>query len=127
MNIAVVDDEKVVREHICSLIKKQNPNCRLMFFASGEELIRSNHRFDIAFLDIQMEGVNGIEAAKNLKAKQKDILLIFVTGMKEYVFDVFDLYAFQYLLKPLDEKKLREVFRRAAGEVEKRRKRKCSS
>ncbi|MDE6904562.1 MAG: LytTR family DNA-binding domain-containing protein [Lachnospiraceae bacterium] len=124
MNIAVVDDEKVIRQHICSLIKKQSPGCRLMSFASGEELVQSNIRFDIIFLDIRMEGLNGIETAKNLKEKQKDILLIFITGMKEYVFDALDLYAFQYLLKPLDEKKFGEVLERALAEAGKRKERK---
>ena len=118
MNIAVVDDEKVIRQHICSLINKQSPGCRLMSFASGEELVQSNIRFDIIFLDIRMEGLNGIETAKNLKEKQKDILLIFITGMKEYVFDALDLYAFQYLLKPLDEKKFGEVLERALAEAD---------
>lgn len=124
MNIAVVDDEKVIVEYICSLIEKQMPDCYLEAYAVGEELIESGKQFDIVFLDIKLEGINGIETARMLREKQDDIVLIFVTGNREYVFDAIDLYAFHYLLKPVDETKFREVLERAAGEVAKKRKKK---
>ncbi|MDE5698686.1 MAG: LytTR family DNA-binding domain-containing protein, partial [Lachnospiraceae bacterium] len=50
---------------------------------------------------------------------------IFITGIKEYVFDALDLYAFHYLLKPVDEGKFAEVLERAAGEAKKKKERKC--
>ena len=93
------------------------PDCDTERFASGEELLRETKRFDIVFLDIQMDGMNGIEAARSLRERQDEIVLIFITGIKEYVFDAFDLYAFQYLLKPLDEKKFAEVLDRAVKEA----------
>lgn len=121
MNIAVMDDEKVIREHICKLIQKQKPGCHLEAYATGEELLLSESQFDIVFLDIQMDGIDGIETARRLMKKQDKVVLIFVTGNKEYVFDALDLYAFHYLLKPVDEIKFNEVLARAAGEVEKNR------
>ena len=124
MNIAVVDDEKVIREQISSLIRKQMPDCCLASYAAGEELLASGTRFDIVFLDIQMDGMDGIEAARKLRAGQDGIVLIFVTGNREYVFDALDLYAFQYLLKPLDEGRFREVLGRAAGEAAKKKEKK---
>ena len=117
MYIAVVDDEKVIREDICELIEKQRPESSVEAFSTGEELLASEGRFDIVFLDIQMDGMNGIEAARSLRERQDEIVLIFITGIKEYVFDAFDLYAFQYLLKPLDEKKFAEVLDRAVKEA----------
>ena len=117
MYIAVVDDEKVIREDICKLIEKQRPESRVEAFSTGEELLASQGRFDIVFLDIQMDGMNGIEAARSLRKRQEETVLIFITGIKEYVFDAFDLYAFQYLLKPLDEKKFAEVLDRAVKEA----------
>ncbi|MCM1499401.1 MAG: LytTR family DNA-binding domain-containing protein [Clostridium sp.] len=124
MNIAVADDEKVIREQIGSLIKKQMPDCCLESYAAGEELLAAGKRFDIVFLDIQMDGMDGIEAARKLRAGQDGIVLIFVTGNREYVFDALDLYAFQYLLKSLDEDRFREVLSRAAGEVAKKKEKK---
>ena len=120
MEIAVLEDEKIIREHICALIKKQELKSHIEPYAAGEELIASGKQFDIVFLDIQMEGMNGIETARRLRKRQEDAVLIFITGMKEYVFDALDLYAFQYLLKPLDEKKFAEVLERAAREVGKK-------
>lgn len=121
LDIAVVDDEKVIREYLCELIKKQKPESRIEAFARGEELLASGGRFDIVFLDIQMDGMNGIDAARSLRERQEDIVLIFITGIREYVFDAFDLYAFQYLLKPVDEKKFAEVLERAAKEAGKKK------
>ncbi len=117
MDIAVVDDEKVIREYICGLIKKLNPKSHVRSYATGEELLSAERSFDIAFLDIQMDGMNGLEVAKSLRKRQDEIVLIFITGLKEYVFEALDLYAFQYLLKPLDEKKFAEVLERAVKEA----------
>lgn len=121
MKIAVVDDEKVIREQICARIEKQIPgNCPVVY-ASGDELLASGERFDIVFLDIQMDGRNGIETARCLRKRQEDVVLIFITGIREYVFDALDLYAFQYLIKPVDGKKLAEVLERAVKEVQKKK------
>lgn len=94
----------------------------------GRELLASGKRFDIVFLDIQMEGMNGIEAARSLREKNanlgvEDTVLVFITGIKDYVFDAFDLYAFQYLLKPIDEDKFAEVLERAVREAVKKKER----
>jgi len=121
LDIAVVDDERVIREYLCELIEKQRPKSHVKAYATGEELLASGGQFDIVFLDIQMNGMNGIEAARSLRERQEEIVLIFITGLKEYVFDALDLYAFQYLLKPLDEKKFTEVLDRAIKEAGKKK------
>lgn len=132
MNIAVVDDEEVIREQICNFIKKQNVKCHVEAYGAGRELLESGMFFDIIFLDIQMEGMSGIETARMLRKSQggkmgnpvkgEESVLIFITGIREYVFEAFDVSAFHYLLKPVEEKKFAEVFQRAAAEVEKRKK-----
>ena len=70
MDIAAVDDEKAIREHIYGLVEEQQPESRIEAYATGEELLTSEKRFDIVFLDIQMEGMNGIEVARSLREKQ---------------------------------------------------------
>lgn len=124
MDIAVVDDEKVMREYLCELIDKQGQKCRVEAYATGEELLGSGKAFDIVFLDICMDGMNGIETAKKLRKRQEEAVLIFITALREYVFEALDLYVFHYLLKPLEEEKFAEVFHRAVGEAgRKKRKR----
>lgn len=122
-----MDDEQLIREQIYSLIKEENPEYCIEAYSSGNALLGSGHFFDIVFLDIQMEGINGIEAARKLRSQPKpqangtETVLIFITGLREYVFDAFDVSAFHYLLKPIEETKFNEVFRRAIAEIEKRK------
>lgn len=121
MNIAVVDDEETIRQQIHGFIKTHRPEINISDFATGEELLAAEKEFDIIFLDIQMEGMGGIEAARTLRRQDEDVVLIFITGIKEYVFEAFDVSAFHYLLKPIDEKKFIEVLGRAAEEAGKRK------
>lgn len=102
MNIAVVDDEEIVREQIGGFIKKRNPDFNISAFATGEELLAAGTGFDIIFLDIQMEGMGGIEAARTLRQSGVDAVIIFITEIKEFVFEAFDVSAFHYLLKPAE-------------------------
>ena len=122
LNIAVCDDEKAIREQINELIEKEKPGVCPEFYETGDSLLAAGKQFDIVFLDIQMDGTDGIETAKLLRQRDEDAILIFITGIREYVFKAFDVAAFHYLLKPIEEDKFHEVFQRAKRELEKRKK-----
>ncbi len=126
MNIAICDDEKAVREQINELIEKEIPGVCPELYETGDSLLAAGKQFDIVFLDIQMDGTDGIETAKRLRELSalkdaEDTILIFITGIREYVFKAFDVAAFHYLLKPIEEDKFHEVFGRAKKELEKRK------
>lgn len=121
MNIAVCDDEKIIREQLRRLIGKQNADFRVEVYETGDALLAAGTHFDVIFLDIQMEGRNGVETARTLRSREEDTVLIFITGVKEYVFEAFDVAAFHYLLKPIQEDKFRSVLERAVKEAEKHR------
>ena len=121
IRIAIVDDEKVIREQIKKLIEKKQTDCEIDTYGTGEDLLKADSVYDIIFLDIQMDGMNGIETARALRQKADNTVLIFITGVKEYVFDAFDVAAFHYLIKPIEEHKFSEVYDRAALEVGKRK------
>ena len=116
MRIAICDDEKNIRELIGNKVAKQYPDTKIVFFASGEELILSEEKIDILFLDIQMNGRNGMETARQLRKKDKKIIIIFVTAIEDYVFQAFDVGAFHYLVKPIDDVKFADVLHRATEE-----------
>lgn len=122
MKIAVCDDDRTTREQIASMIKKQEPDAEIITFKTGEDMIKSQENFEISFLDIEMEEMSGIDVAKYIRKEQEKkgrekSIIIFVTGYREYMEDAFDVNAFHYLLKPVDEKKFRAVFRRALKEA----------
>lgn len=119
LKIVVCDDEKVIVKQVSYMIKKYLPDCEIDEFLSGKDLLSAKKDFDIFFLDIQMEQ-NGIEVARKLREHDENAVIIFITGVKEYVFEAFDVAALHYLLKPVDEEKLREVIDRAVWEVQKK-------
>ena len=116
MRIAICDDEKSIRELIGNKIKKQCPDADIVFFSSGEELLLSEKQINILFLDIQMNGKNGMETARELRKKNKKVILIFVTAIEDYVFQAFDVGAFHYIVKPIDDEKFADVLCKAAKE-----------
>lgn len=122
MKIAIVDDEKIIRKEMESFIRERTSDCSVDGYDTGEELLLAEKKYDIVFLDICMEGKNGIDIARSLRRNERPPVLIFVTAIKDYVFEAFDVAAFHYLLKPVDPLKFGEVLERAIREVEKREK-----
>ena len=66
MDIAVVDDEKAIREHICALIEEQKPGCSIGAYAAGEELLTSGKRFNIVLLELSL-GAGRIRRTSSLR------------------------------------------------------------
>lgn len=130
MNIAVCDDEENIRIYIKKLIEMQDADCLIMEFPSAGELLQfwqeeDREQIDILFLDISMDGTDGMEAAeqiRNWKEERGEAVwgslpfLIFVTGYPEYMPKAFSVNAFQYLVKPIDEKEFEDVFTQAVRE-----------
>jgi len=117
MRIAICDDENNIRELIGRKATKQYPEAEIVFFSSGEELLLSDKHIDILFLDIQMSGRNGMETAREIRKKDKNVILIFVTAVEEYVFQAFDVGAFHYIVKPIDDMKFVDILHRAVEEL----------
>lgn len=122
LSIAVCDDEIMERCNIAGKIKKildeMRIPCILRQFGSGRELLDAPDHFDIIFLDIIMRDLDGMSAAQMFRQKEYDKILVFMSASREYVFDAYDVEAFQYLLKPVDEKKLRRTLQKAVRKTE---------
>lgn len=123
IRIAICDDEKNIRTYLSSLVRKQNIECEITEYASTDEYLSDQKEHDLLFLDIEMKsvasGMDGMSMAKQIRATEltKQPIIIFVTGYEKYVYDAFDVGAFQYLLKPIDEQRFAQVFRRAAEQI----------
>ena len=123
VKIAVCDDEKNIRGYLVSLIKKQGTECSITEYASAGEYLSDGREHDLVFLDIEMGGpgaeLDGMGLARHIRGMDArgQPIIIFVTGYEKYVYDAFDVGAFQYLVKPVDEQKFSEVFGRAMGQI----------
>lgn len=123
VKIAVCDDEKNIRAYLVSLIKKQGVECSIVEYASADEYLADGKEHDLVFLDIEMGGsgaeMDGMGLARHIRGMDacRQPIIIFVTGYEKYVYDAFDVGAFQYLVKPVDEQKFAEVFGRAVGQA----------
>ena len=117
MRIAICDDEKNIRELIGKKVTTLYHDADIIFCQSGEELLLSDKHIDILFLDIQMAGRNGMETARELRKRGNHVVLIFVTAVDEYVFQAFDVGAFHYIVKPIEDAKFADVLQKAVDEV----------
>lgn len=113
MRIAVCDDEQTVREELARLILRCDDECMVDVFDTASPVLSGSMEYDILFLDIQMPGTTGVEAARALRERGWDTEIIFITALKEYALEAFDVSAFSYLVKPIDPDRFREVFLRA--------------
>ena len=89
-------------------------------FSDGRALLDAIDRFDVIFLDIQMEQPDGMETAKLLRRRGDHSLLVFVTVLKELVFDAFQVEAYDYLLKPLDRARFKQTMERVLRSLDRK-------
>ena len=104
-----VDDRQLVVTRVVNILTKIEPNCNHLSFTDTKQALQfaSDNTVDVAFLDVEMPDMTGIELAKKLQELNSRINIIFITGYKEYMPEAFDLYASGYLLKPIREEDVR--------------------
>jgi len=120
IDIVICDDEQAEIFYLAGLVQKwaaeQNISIKLTDYTSAESFLFSyedNKAVDILLLDIQMGKMDGVELAKKVRANNKEVQIIFVTGYMEYIADGYDVEALHYLLKPVTEEKLIMILNRA--------------
>lgn len=114
--IAICDDEQYmsdkIKEMISDFFHNRNIEISISQFSSGEELLLYNRRIDILFLDIQMGKMDGMETARKLRDRRFKGFLIFITILKEMVFQSFEVQAYDYLVKPVEKKQFEKTMGR---------------
>lgn len=112
MNIIIVDDERHSIDRLSNLVEEIDPTGQCTGFFQPDkalEYIKMN-KVDIALLDIELFGMDGIQLAKKIKDIYPKINIIFVTGHSKYAMEAHSLHVSGYLLKPVMKKKLEEEF-----------------
>lgn len=124
LSIAVCDDEVIeccnMARKIKVILEEMKISCIIRQFRSGGELLQAPESFDIVFLDIIMQDLDGMKTAQIFRKRMFDKILVFVSSSREYVFDAYDVEAFWYLLKPVDDRRLRRVLQKAVLKTERR-------
>ena len=108
MRIMCVDDEPLALKMLEMSVQKAKPDAEVKSFRKPRELLEAAQLdgCDIAFLDIHMRGMNGVELAKKLKGVNPKMNIIFVTGFSDYAGDAMSLHASGYIMKPVNKEKI---------------------
>lgn len=126
--ILIADDEGIVRESLKFIIDKDFSDCEVYLAKSGRQAIElaEENRPDIALLDIQMPGINGLSALREIKSMNPKIRALILTAYDnfDYAKEAIELGAKDYIMKPIDRKKIVEELTKLMHSIdEERRKR----
>ncbi|MEJ2764963.1 LytTR family DNA-binding domain-containing protein [Photobacterium sp. MCCC 1A19761] len=116
----IADDEPLLRHHLKSVLGDVWPELDVVANESdGTAALAKIHALqpDVVFLDIRMPGIDGIAVARALKEMETVPVIVFITAYDEYAVQAFEAHAFDYLLKPLHEKRLVQTCERLKNHV----------
>lgn len=111
MRAIIVEDEPLAQQELAFLIEKYSQIEVVGCFDDGLEAFKflQSNEVDVAFLDINVPSIDGMLLAKNIHQFARRPHIVFTTAYKEYAVDAFELEAFDYLLKPVSEKRIKGV------------------
>lgn len=107
LNIVICEDEieqqEILKDYLEQILNEINIKYEILIFNSGEELFNNySENIDIFLLDIQMDGLNGMEVARKIRQiDKKEVEIIFTTSLIEYIQEGYEVRAYRYLLKPI--------------------------
>ena len=106
IDILVCDDSAEIVEQVkkllCSWEKENSAGFNIDCRQSGKFILDGRHKYDIAFIDIEMPDMSGLELAAELKKQNPDVLIIVLTSFPRYLDDAMRINVFRYLSKPID-------------------------
>jgi two-component system LytT family response regulator len=115
MNVILIDDEKVMHLILSKMLSKI-PDLNIVGSfqdTASASLFIENHDIHLAFVDISMPHESGMQFAKRMTEKKRNLHIVFVTSHKEYAMDAFDLFALDYIVKPVSQIRLEKTVKRA--------------
>lgn len=120
MNTITIDDKQLAVNAMIHNLKEIDPDGNHAGLISPVEALSyaRSHHLDVAFLDIEMPDINGLEMAEALKKIQPNINIVFVTGHAEYALDAHSIFASGYLVKPADVSDVEKILKHLRYPVE---------
>lgn len=123
--ILIVDDEVIARNSIKYMIEKNIPELEIVgLCGSGKDAIAKSYEYrpDIIIMDINMPGINGIDAMKQIRSTNEDVAFIIVSAYDyfDYAMEAVTLNASEYILKPVNQEKLVNTLRKVMVKIEQR-------
>lgn len=113
VQIAICDDSPEDIKKLSEALYAYNDSIQITEYSNGEFLaadcLEHENLFDILFLDIYMPSLNGIETASKIRSAMKDVIIIFVSSSNEHYPEAFEVYAFNYIIKPVNCEKLNNL------------------
>lgn len=113
IKVAVCDDDSEIAEELKAFLtaygKAHDTAFSIFCYSDGDELMLSEQKYDLIFLDIEMERVNGFDAASQIRAKDMNVPIVYITSHNGYFERAFKVHAFEYITKPLERDRLSEV------------------
>jgi two-component system LytT family response regulator len=118
LKVVIIDDEKAMHLIMKRMLAKVD---QIEIVGSFHETTAAfsylvNHDVDLIFLDISMPKENGLDFAKRLRASNRLMKLVFVTSYKEYAPYAFEVYAYDYIVKPVEQDRLHKTVQRVFSE-----------
>lgn len=126
INIGICDDELYCRSNIKDILKEilsSYPiNYNIYEFSSGEELLNNYPKdLDILIMDIQMKTINGMDTARKIREFDQNLEIIFMTSFVEFMQEGYEVKAYRYILKPINERKISKNILPCINEIVKKR------
>ena len=126
LRIAIVDDDAEdlgrLKDCIRRFFDERAEDCALFAFSDGEDLLyRYDGTFDLIFLDVEMRWSNGIDVARAIRERDKDLVILFVSRIAQYAIEGYSVDALDYLLKPVGYEEFAVKLRKALRHIESHR------
>ena len=123
-HISICDDNAVEAAGIRAMVNvwatDQNRIAKIDVYHSAEQFLfhySGQKDYDILLLDIEMDGISGVELARRIRKENRAMQIIFITGYSDYILDGYEVEALHYLMKPVSQGKLSEVLDRAVEKL----------
>ena len=124
LKIAICDDDLGFTGSLETMVLEESRSIGIRadtnVFSDGKTLlksIQSGERYGLIFIDIEMEQVDGISAARKIRETDRSVLFIYISGYDKYLKELFEVEPFRFLSKPLDKEKFRRYFKEACQRI----------